>query len=157
MDDGTVTPDSRAASIGRAPRRTALAAVGVCVLGVGLVVFIWLEAVNTAPVRDAVRVYSQVVGAANRGDLPAVERLCTPRLLSDQAPRLAEEGGIVGLPRAIHKNFRAWRQGSDVWITPNDARSVIRPVYRIERLGDTWKYDGLIGHLRRGTEFLPAR
>jgi hypothetical protein len=134
-------------------RRTVLATIGVCVLGVALVALVWAEAAATAPVRDAMRAYSELVAAGNRGDLPAARKLCSGRFLADRPVALAEEGGIVGVPRSIHKNFKAWRQGPDVWICPTNR---IGPVYRLIRDGDHWRFDGLVGELRPGNAFVPA-
>jgi hypothetical protein len=66
---------------------------------------------------------------------------------------VADEGGIVGLPRSINKNFQAWRQGPNVWICPTNR---VGPVYQFVLEGDDWRFDGPVGVLRPHGEFLPA-
>jgi hypothetical protein len=147
--DGQSGPQKQVAA--RATARTLFASLAVFAASAGLLIFLWFEAVTTAPVRDAVRVYTQLVAAANRGDLPAARSYCTPRYLGSSKLRLAEEGGIVGLPRSIHKNFRAWRQGSDVLLCPGNR---VGPVYRLVRSNDVYRFDGLAGELRPGSVFV---
>ena len=113
-----------------------------------------IEAARTAPVRDAVRAYTMLIAAANRGDLDAARAVCTPRYLAAQPLAEAAEGGLVGLPRGIHKNFRAWSVGpDDVHLCPTNPRDRLRPVYRLVRQADAWKFDGLAGQLDEGGVF----
>jgi hypothetical protein len=109
-------------------------------------------AIRTRPVRLAVAAYTELLGAANRGDLGAARRLCSARYL--QAHRLApaSEGGIVGLPRNIHTNFQAWRQGPHIWICPTNR---VGPVYQFVHERGAWRFDGPVGLLRGRGEFLP--
>src|SRR3954462_2325104 len=67
------------------------------------------EVLATRPVRQSLTAYTALLDAANRQDLDALSRLCTGRYLRAHPPRPAREGGVVGLPRNIHKNFQAWR------------------------------------------------
>jgi hypothetical protein len=142
------TPD---ASPPRRRRRLALAAAA----GAGLLVLAGLafEALATAPTRGAVRAYTQLIAAANRGDLAGVRRLCSRRFAASHAFRLADEGGVVGFPRGIHKNFRAWTRGRDVWLCPTNR---VGPVYRFVEEAGAWRFDGPVGYLRPGNRFIPA-
>jgi hypothetical protein len=109
------------------------------------------EIISTRPVREAVRVYSQLLAIGNRTDLSDVERLtaarrlCTSRYLSTRSLLLGPEGGIGGLPRTINKNFKAWRDGNNVWICPTNR---IGPVYQFVSENGQWRFDGLIAILR---------
>jgi hypothetical protein len=114
-----------------------------------LIGFVAWEAITTAPVREAVRAYTALIAAANRGDWETACALCSDRYRAVQPIEPAEEGGMVGLPRVIHKNFRAWQAGSDVLLCPTDPRERVRPVYRLVRDKGQWKFDGLAGHLER--------
>ena len=60
-------------------------------------------------------------------------------------PEPAREGGVIGLPRNIHKNFRAWRHGSAVWICPMNR---VGPLYQFVLEAGSWRFDGPIGILR---------
>ncbi len=128
------------------PWRTRAGVVAVCGVGALLVAIVWIAAVVTAPERDALRTYTRLVTAANRGDVEAVQGLCTTRFLSENPPRLADEGGLVGLPRAIHKNYQIWRSGRDIHICPSNRVGV---VFRMVRSGEAWLFDGLVGVTRR--------
>jgi hypothetical protein len=110
----------------------------------GLLVF---EIVRTAPVRDAVKAYTALISAANRQDLTTARSLCTPRYLQTHRLRAASEGGLVGLPRNINKNFQAWREEADVWVCPTNR---VGPVFRFVRQAGGWKFDGPVGLLRPG-------
>ena len=68
--------------------------------------------------------------------------------------RPAHEGGIVGLPRNIHKNFQAWRQGPNVWLCPTNR---VGPVYQFVRESGSWRFDGPVGILRGRGEFVRLR
>ncbi len=110
------------------------------VLAGGLV---W-EYQRTAPVRGAVRSFSALVWAANRGEVETVKRLCSNRYRGKHTLERAPEGGVVGFPRNIHKNFQAWDRSTEVWICPGNR---VGPVYRMVREGDGWVLDGLAGYL----------
>ncbi len=115
------------------------------------------EIVTTRPVREAVRVYSDLVMAGNRTDLSeadrleAARRLCSSRYLSTRSLTLGPEGGIGGLPRTINKNFQAWREGSNVWICPTNR---IGPVYQFISENGQWRFDGLVAILRPHGEII---
>ncbi|MHC5543918.1 hypothetical protein ACYOEI_37300 [Singulisphaera rosea] len=109
-------------------------------------------ALVTRPVRLALAAYGELLGAANRQDLDAIRRLCSSRYLASHALTPAREGGIVGFPRNIHKNFQAWREGPDVWICPTNR---VGPVYRFVYQDGRWRFDGLLGLLRGRNELVP--
>ncbi len=123
--------------------------VGIAALVIAALIF---EYVRTSPVRNAVRAYSNLLSAANRGDLSAVRDLCTERYLRNHKIQLAEEGGVIGLPRNIHKNFRAWQHGEFIWLCPTNR---VGPVYQFVPDPDGWKFDGPVGQLRPGNQFEP--
>ncbi len=123
-------------------------AVGVILAVVGLGVEIAL----TRPVRDAVRTYTELISAANRRDLAAARSLCTDGYLKTHDLTLADEGGMIGLPRNIHKNFQAWKEGDEVWLCPTNR---VGPVFRFVNVEDRWKYDGVVGQLMPGGRVVP--
>ena len=98
----------------------------------------------TAPVRRAVRAYTALLAAANRQDLDALRRLCSARYLRAHALRPAAEGGVVGIPRNIHPNFQAWRDGPDVLLCPTNR---VGPIYRFVLERGAWRFDGPVGVL----------
>ena len=112
-----------------------------------------LEFVRTAPIRSGVRTFTQLIQAANQGDLEQAARLCSPGYLARHPLTKNEEGGLRGLPRSIHKNYSAWRQGADLWICPTNR---IGPVFQLVPDGAGWLFDGLAGELLPGREFVPA-
>jgi hypothetical protein len=120
----------------------------VLLLLVGLVV----EVITTRPVRQAMRNYTALIAAANRQDLEAIQRLCSARYLSTDAPRAAAEGGVVGLPRNIHKNFQAWRHEANVWICPTNR---VGPIYQFVFEQGDWRFDGPIGFLYPRGQVVP--
>jgi hypothetical protein len=139
---------------------------GLILLAVAALVFVGAgvvyEAVTTAPIRGALRVFTSLVALGNRLDLPESERLglarsfCSARYLAEKPLSLSPEGGIKGFPRAIDKNYLAWREGLNVWICPTKRTSAVRPVYQfIEEEGE-WRFDGLVAILRRGGEVVPT-
>jgi hypothetical protein len=97
--------------------------------------------------RRAVATYVAMLAAANAQDLDALGPLCTDRYLKAHPPERSPGGGVVGLPRGIHKNFQAWREGDEVWLCPTDR---VGPVYRFVFEGGAYKFDGLVGLLRPG-------
>ena len=107
----------------------------------------------TAPVRGGVRTFTLLLAAGNRGDLAAARQLCSPRYLARHPLELAEEGGLRGLPRALDKNFSAWRQGSNVWICPTPRAG---PVFQLVPGTTGWLFEGLVGELLPGREFVPV-
>ena len=96
--------------------------------------------------------YTALLDAANRQDMDAVRRLCTERYLQAHAPRPAREGGVVGLPRNIHKNFQAWRHGPHVWLCPTNR---VGPLFQFVCEAGAWRFDGPIGLLRGRGEVIP--
>lgn len=138
--------DDRTAREGRA-RLPGWAGVAIVAGLVALALILpgWVGALRAT--HGAVASYVALIGAANSGDLAAVGRLCSGRYFATHAPRAAKEGGVVGLPRNIHKNFQAWRDGPDVLLCPTNR---VGPVYRFVREGEAWKFDGPAGVLMPG-------
>jgi hypothetical protein len=132
-------------------------AIGTGVV-VAIVAIVVGELIYTKPVRDAVRAYTRLLEVANRQDLTDDERLeaaqalCTTRYLQAHTLRSAPEGGLVGIPRNIHKNYQAWRHGADVWICPTNR---VGPIYQFAYEDGRWRFDGPIGLLRAHWEIVP--
>jgi hypothetical protein len=109
-----------------------------------------LELVWTQPARQAMRTCAELFTIANRPALSDQERLsaaralCTSRYLQEHPLTLATEG-ISGLPRSINKNFKAWREGPNVWICTGNR---IGPVYQFVYEQGRWRFDGLVAYLR---------
>ena len=102
----------------------------------------------------AVRTCAELFTAANRPDLKPEQRiaaaraLCTRRYLQTHKLDVADDGqGLVGVPRNLNKNFKAWREGPDVWICPTNR---IGPVYQFVLEDGAWRFDGPVGILRPG-------
>jgi hypothetical protein len=139
-----------------APHRTVRSGLRSWIVG-GLVVLAlaaglaW-EIVATRPVRQAIAAYTALIAAANRQDLDAVHRLCTRRYILAHEPRAAREGGVIGLPRNIHKNFQAWRHGPNVWLCPSNR---VGPLYQFVFEAGAWRFDGPVGILRGRGEVVP--
>jgi hypothetical protein len=122
--------------------------VGVLAVVSGLAAEIWW----TAPLRGATRTYWDLIGAANRSNLDAARRLCSARYLRTHDLTLAPEGGIVGLPRNIHKNHQVWRHGDAVWLCPTNR---VGPVYQFVYEEGSWRFDGPVGLLEPGHRLTP--
>ncbi|HZW29055.1 MAG TPA: hypothetical protein VFF52_00005 [Isosphaeraceae bacterium] len=109
------------------------------------------EIIATRPVRGALRTCTELFTIANRPGLSEAERLeaaralCSRRYLQTHELKVADEGGIVGIPRNINKNFQAWREGPNVWICPTNR---IGPVYQFIFENGGWRFDGPVGILR---------
>ena len=109
------------------------------------------EVVTTQPVRGAMRTCSALFTIANRPDLTDTERLdsarplCSARYLQAHPLAVAAEGGLSGFPRNINKNFKAWREGPNVWICTANR---IGPVYQFVFEDGRWRFDGLVAILR---------
>ncbi|MBX6312475.1 MAG: hypothetical protein IRY99_06080 [Isosphaeraceae bacterium] len=132
--------------------RPALMGLAVAAVVVALVTF---EVIRTAPVRGAVRCYHELLAAANRPggpDLDAARRLCSRRYLATHPLAPAAAGGLVGVPRNLHKNFQAWRQGPHVWLCPTNR---VGPVYQFLYEEGRWRFDGPVGLLRPGGRVEP--
>ncbi len=133
----------------RRNRRSWIVAIVMsALLGGGLVA----EIIATRPVRRSVAAYTALIAAANRQDMEAVAEHCSSRYLRAHPLRPAREGGVVGLPRNIHKNFRAWRHGAAVWLCPTDR---VGPLYQFVLERGDWRFDGPIGLLRGRGEIVP--
>ena len=102
--------------------------------------------------RGGMSTFTALLASGNAQDLDAVRSLCSRRYLASHPIRRSAEGGVVGLPRNIHKNFQAWREGGEVWICPTNR---VGPVYRLALEGGSWKFDGLVGLLRPGGRVEP--
>lgn len=117
------------------------------------------EGIATKPVRESVRSFAELVALANRADLADDEltrrarELCSQRYLAAHDLRPAPDGGLVGLPRNLHKNFEAWREHGNVWIRPTDR---VGPVYQFVYEFGTWKFDGPVGIIGPQGDFVPA-
>ena len=128
--------------------RSIAIATAVSVLLIGGVVF---DVVTTQPVRGAMRALSELFTIANRPDLSDAERLdaarslCTARYLAAHPLAVAVEGGLIGFPRNINKNFKAWREGPNVWICPTNR---IGPIYQFVFENNGWRFDGPVAILR---------
>jgi hypothetical protein len=136
-------------------RSIALACAVTAILIGGLA----FEVVSTQPVRGAIRTLSELFTVANRPDLSDTERLtkaaslCTARYLQAHPFAVAAEGGLKGVPRNINKNFKAWREGPNVWICPTNR---IGPVYQFVFENGIWRFDGPVGILRSWGDFVPT-
>lgn len=97
--------------------------------------------------RQAVAAYARMIAAANAQDLDAVRAECSARYLREHELVASEGGGVVNLPRGIHRNFRAWREGDEVWLCPTDRQG---PVYRFVPERGGFRFDGPVGLLRGG-------
>lgn len=114
------------------------------------------EIIATRPVRGAVRAFFELTSIANRDDDARVETArpyFSSRYLAANPVRPAAGGGLVGLPRSIHRNFQAWRQGVDVWICPSNR---VGSVYRFVEEDGRWRFDGLVGLLQNGNVLFSA-
>lgn len=133
--------------------RNALIAAVVIAVAVAALAF---EVVTTRPVRGAVRSFFELIAIANRDDdqrIEAARPYLSSRYLATHPIQAAEEGGLVGLPRSIHRNFQAWRQGDEVWICPSNR---VGSVFRLVEEGGGWRFDGLVGLLQSGNVLVPA-
>lgn len=101
-------------------------------------------AIQTAPTRGALTTYTELLSAADREDLKTAEQLCTARYRQAQPLKFAPEGGVIGLPRSIDKNYRAWKEDAAVLLCPTGRTG---PVYRFCQEGGRWRFDGPLGIL----------
>jgi hypothetical protein len=119
-----------------------------------------IEMIVTRPIRDALNVYMSIISVANRPDyiedqrLAAARELCTEAYLKTHALKLAPEGGLVGIPRNINKNFKAWQEGPNIWICPTNR---VGPIYQFVPENGQWKFDGPIGILRPWGEVIRSK
>jgi hypothetical protein len=117
------------------------------------------EVITTQPVRGAMRTCSAIFTVANRPDLTdsarldAARSLCSARYLKAHPLALAAEGGLSGFPRNINKNFKAWREGVNVWICPTNR---VGPVYQFVLENGDWRFDGPVAILRPWGEIVRA-
>jgi len=137
--------------------KTRIALISVAVVAI-LVAGLAFEVVTTQPVRGAMRTCSELFTIANRQELtdPArpeqtkallakASELCSARYRRSHPLVAAPEGGLVGIPRNINKNFKAWREGPNVWICTANR---IGPVYQFVFEDGRWRFDGLVAILR---------
>jgi hypothetical protein len=117
------------------------------------------EIISTAPVRGAVRTCSELLTIANRPGWPperriaAARELCSGRYLATHKLDVGDQGeGLVGFPRNFNKNFKAWREGPNVWVCPTNR---IGPVYQFVFEGGAWRFDGPVGILRPWGQIIP--
>ena len=101
--------------------------------------------IQTQPTRSSVQTFVGLIGAANRGDVPFAENLCSKRYRQTHRLQAALGGGIEGLPRNLHKNFQVWREGEAVFLCPTNR---VGPVYRFVFEDARWRFDGPAGLLR---------
>ena len=125
-------------------RRARPILIGAAVV-VALIAALVVTSIRTRPVRESVLAFTELLAAANLQDLPRARALCSTRYLEAHPLELADEGGIVGLPRNMHPNFQAWREGPHVWICPTNR---VGPIYQFVLEEEGWKFDGPIGLLR---------
>ncbi len=114
-------------------------------VAVALVAALVVTSVRTRPVRQSVIAFTELLAAANLQDLPRARGLCSSRYLAAHSLKPSDEGGIVGLPRNMHPNFQAWRDGPRVWICPTNR---VGPIYQFIHEAGAWKFDGPVGLLR---------
>ena len=128
--------------------RIALIVAAVAAVLVGGLAF---EIVTTRPVAGALQTCSELFTVANRPDLTeserldAARRLCSRRYLQAHPLKVAPEGGLVDIPRNLHKNFKAWNEGPNVHICTSNR---IGPIYQFVYEDGRWRFDGLVGILR---------
>jgi hypothetical protein len=113
-------------------------------IAIGAIAGITAEIFWTKPVRESVITYTELIAAANAQDLTRARSLCSHRYVRTHSLRPAPEGGLVGLPRNINKNFQAWRHESYVWLCPTNR---VGPLYQFVPEAGHWKFDGPIGIL----------
>jgi hypothetical protein len=97
--------------------------------------------------RGAMSTFTRLISAGNAQDVNAIRSLCSKRYLASVSIQVSREGGVIGFPRNIHKNFQIWTEGDEVRLCPTDREG---PVYRLLKEEDAWKFDGLAGLLKRG-------
>ena len=124
--------------------RTRPILIGAAVVA-ALIAALVVTSVRTRPVRHSVIAFTELLAAANLQDLPRARGLCSSRYLGAHPLEPSAEGGIVGLPRNMHPNFQAWRDGPHVWICPTNR---VGPIYQFTREAGAWKFDGPVGLLR---------
>jgi hypothetical protein len=128
-----------------------LATVAAAIAGLAI------EVIVTRPIRDSLNVYMSLISVANRPDYTDEERLaearelCARHYLETHVLKLAPQGGLVGIPRNISKNFKAWREGPNIWICPTNR---VGPIYQFVPEDGRWKFDGLVGLLRPWGEII---
>ncbi|MGO9922108.1 MAG: hypothetical protein ACLQIB_46350 [Isosphaeraceae bacterium] len=126
--------------------------------GITALVLAWLafEIITTGPVRGALHTCAELLTIANRPGvsepdrLAAARKLCSQRYLQTHQLAVADgnDGGLVGFPRNFNKNFKAWREGPNVWICPTNRDNPVRPVYQFVFEDGGWRFDGPVAILR---------
>ncbi len=120
-------------------------AVGLVLIAAAVVAPRWVGDLRAT--HGAVASYVALISAGNSGDLDGVRRQCSERYLTTHRIAAAREGGVIGLPRNIHTNYQAWRDGDGVCLCPTNR---VGPVYRFVREDGGWKFDGPAGVLETG-------
>ena len=118
--------------------------IGVAAVA-AMIMALVVMSVRTRPVRQSVIAFTELLAAANLQDIPRARGLCSSRYLAAHPLEPSAEGGIVGLPRNMHPNFQAWREGPHVWICPTNR---VGPIYQFALEDEAWKFDGPVGLLR---------
>lgn len=114
---------------------------------VAVILGIAWTSLRTAPVRGSLGTLSRIIVAADQEDDETLRLLCTQRYLHEGGLRRAAEGGLIGFPRTIDRNFQAWTESESVLICPTGRTG---PVYRFIEEGNRWRFDGIAGVLGRG-------
>jgi len=142
--------------------RIVLISVGLTALVVAWLTF---EIITTQPSRGALRAFAELLTIANRPGLTEDDRLglarklCSRRYLQTHQLAVADptDGGLVGFPRNVDKNFRTWRQGPHVWVCVTSRSSQVRPVYQFVLEDGGWRFDGPIATLSPWGELVRTR
>ena len=79
-------------------------------------------------------------------------RSASARYLQTHALSVAAEG-TRRHPANLNKNFKAWREGPNVWICPTNR---IGPVYQFVFENGGWRFDGPVGILAPGVRWFPC-
>ncbi len=137
------------------PRIALISTAVVAILLAGLA----FEVVATRPVRGAVRTCAELFTIANQLELADPTRPEQARSLLAKANALcsaryrrlhprwswpSRRGESSAFPRNISKNFKAWREGPNVWICTRDR---FGPVYQFVLEDGRWRFDGLAAEL----------
>ena len=93
------------------------------------------SAVWTAPVRESVRAYTELLGAANRQDVAAARRLCSTRYLRTHPLRPAADGGTRRPSPEHPQELPGLARGPERLALPDEPRRPRLPVRpRVGRL-----------------------
>jgi hypothetical protein len=144
-------------AVGLPMTNTRIALISAAIVALLLAGLAW-EVLATQPVRDAVHACAELFTIANELEfadparpeqakalLEQATALCSARYRQSHPLVIAAQGGLVGIPRNINKNFKAWREGPNVWICTTNR---IGPVYQFVFEDGRWRFDGLVAVLR---------